>query len=205
MSQFEIEKKFLLSDEQQRALLKDAVFSGEKKLTDVYYDDADCSLTKKDWWLRQRNGAWELKIPAGSFVDAHRTTDRYREIEDAKEILAHLGLSDALELPQALEKAGVKPFCTAPTRRQKYSKGEFKIDIDEVTFAEFTYRLAEIELLVESEDQIEEASQRIIEFAKAHGLAVTYVRGKILEYLHKIRPDHFQALIDAGVVQKEQY
>lgn len=205
MSQFEIEKKFLLSDEQQQALLKDAVFSGEKKLTDIYYDDADCTLTKKDWWLRRRNGAWELKIPAGSFVDAHRTTDRYREIEDAKEILAHLGLSDALELPEALEKAGVKPFCTAPTRRQKYSKGEFKIDIDEVNFAEFTYRLAEIEILVESEDQVEEASTRIIDFAKAYGLTVTYVRGKILEYLHRMRPDHFQALIDAGVVQKEQY
>lgn len=205
MAQFEVEKKFLLSEEQEQALLKDAVFSGQKELTDIYYDDAGYSLTKKDWWLRQRNGAWELKIPSGSFVDAHRTTDRYREIENAKEILAHLGLSDSIELPAALEKLGIKPFCTAPTRRKKFSKEGFHIDIDEVYFQEFTYRLAEIELLVESEDQVEEASGRIIEFAKKHGLAITYVRGKILEYLHKIRPDHFQALIEAGVVQKEQY
>ena len=36
---------------------------GTKSFTDVYYDTAGCSLTRRDIWLRARDGAWELKLP----------------------------------------------------------------------------------------------------------------------------------------------
>ena len=36
---------------------------GKKSFTDVYYDTAACVLTRKDIWLRCRDGAWELKLP----------------------------------------------------------------------------------------------------------------------------------------------
>ena len=59
----EVEKKFILTTEQEKSLIEGADFLGEKKFTDIYYDDEDFSLTKKDLWLRNREGRFELKIP----------------------------------------------------------------------------------------------------------------------------------------------
>lgn len=34
-----------------------------KHMKDMYYDDAELSLTKADKWLRRRDGEWQLKLP----------------------------------------------------------------------------------------------------------------------------------------------
>ena len=44
---------------------------GTKTFTDIYYDTAGCSLTRRDMWLRCRDGAWELKLPVDE--DARRS------------------------------------------------------------------------------------------------------------------------------------
>ena len=59
----EIEKKFILTPEQEQALIKGADFIEEKEFTDIYYDDKILSLTTKDIWLRERAGKFELKVP----------------------------------------------------------------------------------------------------------------------------------------------
>jgi hypothetical protein len=78
------------------------------------------------------------------------------------------------------------------------------IDIDAVEFGEFTYRIGEIELTIADPSQSEGAIARIREFAASRGLTLAPVRGKIIEYLRRVKPDHYQALVAAGVVIPEQ-
>jgi len=59
---------------------------------------------------------------------------------------------------------------------------------------DFGYNLAEIELLVNSQKETKEASQKIINFAKSHGLEIIPVRGKVIEYIRRNNPDHFKTL-----------
>lgn len=200
MEHFEVERKFTLTDEQQLSLLTGSKFLGIKEIVDIYYDDVNFSLTTKDWWLRQRDGEWELKIPMNQLPHHIRTLDRYQEITDTERIMLALDLNTHRNLFDELKKSSIAPFCIAPTRRAKYTKDGFNIDIDEANFQEFTYRVAEIELVVNSEADMNKAAQEILDFAAQQGLTVTYVRGKIIEYLFRQKPDHFQALIKAGIV-----
>ncbi len=57
----EIEKKFRLTQEQERQLLEGATSMGVKKNTDIYFDTEDFVLTRQDHWLRERNGRFEVK------------------------------------------------------------------------------------------------------------------------------------------------
>ena len=80
----EVEKKFLLTNEEKERLIEGAEFLVEKKQSDVYYDTADYKLTLKDWWLRSRNGIFELKVPLTS--ENHRSVDQYEEYDDEDQI-----------------------------------------------------------------------------------------------------------------------
>ena len=80
----EIEKKFILNEVAKARLLEGAEFLSEKTIHDEYFDTEDFSLTKRDWWLRSRNGHFELKIANHEGID--RLVDSYKEIEDETEI-----------------------------------------------------------------------------------------------------------------------
>ena len=70
----EVERKFEPEDAAQlRARIEQngGALLGEKSFTDIYYDTAECSLTRRDMWLRSRDGAWELKLPVEE--DARRS------------------------------------------------------------------------------------------------------------------------------------
>ena len=64
----EIERKFIVPIDYHDKLLAHG-FAREKVydevLVDKYYDTCEYALLKKDHWLRQRNGDWELKYPVG--------------------------------------------------------------------------------------------------------------------------------------------
>ena len=64
----EIERKFIVPEDYHEKLLAHG-FSREnvydEVLVDKYYDTCEYALLKKDHWLRQRNGDWELKYPVG--------------------------------------------------------------------------------------------------------------------------------------------
>lgn len=194
----EIEKKFILTETQEKKLLEGAKFLGEKKFTDTYYDDAGFSLTTKDVWLRAREGRFELKVPMNTAIE-ERVIDRYRELETDKEIATQLKLPEDRTLADTLRAAGYAPFCTIATTRKKYKKDSYNIDLDATDFG---YHVAEIEYMVNEESEIEAATQKIVEYGKAHGLSGDdIIRGKVAEYLRRNDPAHFQTLIDAKVIK----
>jgi len=193
----EVEKKFILTTEQEKSLIEGADFLGEKKFTDIYYDDEDFSLTKKDLWLRNREGRFELKIPMNESIEK-RISDQYKELESDEEILKYFHVDTTASIKGFLVAKKYKQFCVVKTTRKKYKKEGFNIDLDIVDFG---YTLAEIEYMISDESKIKEAIQAIIEFAKKHDIdSAEYIRGKVTEYLRRNNSKHFQALVDAKVI-----
>lgn len=198
---FEVERKFHLTDEEKGRLLNGAQFISEKQFVDIYYDTALYQLTKKNWWLRSRAGKWELKVPTSQSAD--RSVTKYQEITQEPDIRGALHLPVNGTVEDTVRQQGYMPFCICTTSRTKYQKGLFGIDLDEVTYADasFTYTVAEIERTVSQQSEMEQAVEDIFSFASDHQIVLVPVRGKILEYLKRIRPDHYRALVDSGTVK----
>ena len=198
----EIEKKFLLTPAQQERLLSGAEELGSKRVEDSYFDTADYRLTLGDYWLRLRDGAYELKAPLKTGSGAS-TTNRYNEITDIDEITRELGLPEDIDFDLALAQAGITRFITCHTDRISYEKQGFHIDLDAVSYldTDYKYAVAEIELLIDSESEADAADQKIIEFAQGFDLSVDkVVLGKVLAYLQVEKPAHYNALAAARVI-----
>ncbi|XP_016348802.1 thiamine-triphosphatase-like isoform X2 [Sinocyclocheilus anshuiensis] len=81
----EVERKFVC-DAEIMWKLQDigAKCIGQRQFRDQYFDSPDFILTLKDFWLRCREGLWELKCPAVSGTTPDNDTEtvctRYREI-----------------------------------------------------------------------------------------------------------------------------
>ena len=195
----EVEKKFILNEQDKERLTKNAEFLNERVFTDIYYDTEFFSLTSYDKWLRSREGRFELKLPLHEGAD--RLADQYDELEDEQKIREALNLPLNGSFADDLTKAGYVPFCICKTTRRKYKKGLFIIDLDIVDFQDFTYNIGEIELMVNEKSEIESAVEKIIDFAKMQNLTIAPVRGKVIEYLRRARPSHYQVLVQSGVVK----
>lgn len=195
----EVEKKFLLSKRDMKRLTTGAHFVRERIFTDTYYDSPDLLLGRKDWWLRSREGTFELKIPLHDGPD--RLADQYEEMDNESTIRKALELPQNGSLRGDIAKKGYIPFCVCTTTRQTYRKDGFTIDLDAVEYGDFTYAIGEIELMVKNETQAQHATQKIIVFARQHDLPIALVRGKVVEYLKKKRPEHYHTLIQAGVLK----
>ena len=102
-------------------------------------------------------------------------------------------------LTQTLSDAGINPFVTIITKRQSYKKGEFHLDFDEMDFGFSTF---EAELMIENESDSKTASDRIMEFAKQHGLNGSAGAGKVIEYLKRNNRKHYDALLKAEVIRE---
>ena len=200
----EIEKKFLLTDEQKNKLLDGAQSLGLKIVEDSYLDTDTFALTTNDLWFRERDGAYELKAPLKSGSGSYTATNRYNEITDVEEISQVLGFDNGLNFETSLSRAGIKKFMTIHTSRQSYEKQGFHIDVDAATYpgSAFEYAVAEIELLVNSESEADEADRRIVEFANTFDLTTDQVvLGKVAAYLKAEKPEHYKALVSAGVLK----
>lgn len=195
----EVEKKFILTEKEKERLIKGAEFLNEKVFTDIYYDTNDFSLTSNDRWLRSRDGKFELKIPIHQGAD--RLIDQYNELEDEQKIREALSLFSQRSISDDLARRGYYSFCTCKTTRRKYKKGLFIIDLDIVDFNHFTYTIGEIELMVNKKSEIKTAIGKIMSFAQEHNLNIAPARGKVIEYLKRMRADHYHSLIRAGVVK----
>lgn len=191
----EIEKKFTLKEGDRERLLKNAEFVKKQVVNDTYYDTKNYSLAKKDWWLRLRNGGFELKVSfrIPSEKEKYAPT-QYREFETDEEIKKALGIVSQKSLEEALKEAGYQKAFSLMTIREKYKKEGFTIDLDSVDYG---YELAEIELMVEDENQINEAGERIRIFAERQGLSSEATRGKVLEYMKRFQPTQYEELIEA--------
>lgn len=201
----EIEKKFILTEKQQNDLLDGAQELGLKLVEDYYLDTGAFSLTTNDLWLRERDGMHELKVPLKSGSGIYTVaTNRYNEITDTKEIARVLGFNAELDFETSLSHAGIKKFMTILTSRKSYEKQGFHIDVDSATYpgSTFEYAVAEIELLINSEAKADEADSRIVEFAKKFNLVTDQVvLGKVVSYLKAEKADHYEALVNAGVLR----
>src|SRR3989338_2081719 len=195
----EVEKKFILNEHDKERLTKDAEFLNERVFTDIYYDTEIFSLTTNNKWLRSREGRFELKLPLHEGVD--RLADQYDELEDEQKIREALNLPSSGNFADDLAKVGYSPFCTCKTKRRKYKKEPFIIDLDTVDFQDFIYSIGEIELMVNDKSEVESAIEKIMDFAKSQNLTIAPVRGKVIEYLKRTKANHYQALIRASVVK----
>lgn len=196
----EVEQKFILSEEDIERLTADAVFLSEKTLTDTYYDTADFALTKNDMWLRKRGEEFDLKLPM--HIEGNKFMNQYQEVEGEDKIREIFSIALIGDFVEDIKVFGYESFCQCSTTRRKFKKDGFNIDLDTVEYGDFTYNIAEIELMVNNKTEISEAMKKIEAFAKENGLKIENVRGKVIEYLLRKKPRHYRALVGADVVKE---
>lgn len=198
MSFIEIEKKVLLNDWQRQIIESQSTFLQEYSFHDTYYDTFNYQLTNRDQWLRKREDAFELKVGYG--LNAQRI-DRYREYSHLSEISHQLHLPEHIPFAQALENAQIVPFCAFKTVRKKYQWNGFLIDMDLADFGCFTYQMAEIEMTVLHDSEMESAERKLAAWMEKVGISLDQaVPGKLIYYLFHQRPNHYQALAQAGII-----
>ncbi len=190
----EVEKKFFTSKPLYDFVYQQCEFEGERVIEDVYYDTPDFNLMLANTWLRNRNGAWELKVPTPDFSPE---VTSYEELEDAPSICRHVGIPGSTLSFDILKEYGYVPVVEFQSTRKKFRHGEFLIDIDETTF---DLELCEIELMVAGVDDIEAAQRKIIEFARSIDpeLRETHV-GKVRYFLITKYPEIDAQLVASGI------
>jgi len=195
----EVERKFAPTDEQLQKISDAATFIQEKIFTDIYYDTPSYSLTENDTWLRQRQGAWELKVASEKNVGA---TDIYHEIVEIEKISQFLQEKLGNSLDKLIAKGTIEPFAELVTRRKKFTFGSFNIDVDTVSAENLSYSLAEIEMLVKDESEKAAAAEAIDQLAHDFGLSCdAIIPGKVLAYMEINRQNHFNHLMEKGVIR----
>lgn len=192
----EVEKNFDLKEGDKARLIKGAAFLEKKNIVDIYYDTKDYFLTGKDFWLRARNGKFELKVPLNAGSIFNRITDQYQELETNEDIAQELNLSDPGDMEKSFREKGYAPFATIATTREQYKKGDFHLDFDEMDFG---FSAFEVELMVRTVNQIPAAEKRILKFGADYNLS-TVSAGKVVEFLRRYRPEHFAFLKARAVV-----
>jgi predicted adenylyl cyclase CyaB len=191
----EVEIKCKPTTEQMAALLKDAKFISEEHLTDIYYDSSTYELSLKDFWLRTRNDKFVLKTPATTCpILAEQANTPKHELENEQEIRKALKLSSQGSLKEAIMLANYKPLYTLSKIRKKYTKNGFIIDVDHATFETLTFDLCEIETMVEKIEDIKQATQNLINFAKGYGITLKGIPGNLIALIQIINPTHFELL-----------
>ena len=175
----EVEIKFQPTEEQVKLLLEGALLLYEKTIHDIYYDYPDYRLFKSQIRFRNRDNSFELKIIKGK--------DASLELEDEKDIKEYFK-TDNLE---EFIKKNLLAVVDYSTTRKRYKKGEFTVDMDEMSFG---YKVCEIELLVEKEEDIKEAKEKISAFAKGYNIEFKKLPAKRSEYLRLFRPEIYKQI-----------
>ncbi len=88
MGILEVEQKFHCSNALLEKLASLASSIQSQRITDVYFDTLDLRLTKKDLWLRSRDGQLELKSPHD--FERETSVNLYMEVTKHHEIAAVL-------------------------------------------------------------------------------------------------------------------
>lgn len=175
----EVEKKFQPTEEQLAKLLEGAEFVKEVINHDIYYDYPDYRMFKEDIKFRKRNNNFELKIKLTHNAD--------REIEDEEEIKKYFNTENLVDF---IEK-NLLVYIDYETLRKKYVKEGFKIDIDELNFG---VNSCDIELLIDDEEDISNAEEKVMNFARQYDLEFKDLLSKRGEYLKRFKPELFQEL-----------
>eukprot|EP00026_Physarum_polycephalum_P007241 Phypoly_transcript_07299.p1 GENE.Phypoly_transcript_07299~~Phypoly_transcript_07299.p1 ORF type:complete len:500 (+),score=89.48 Phypoly_transcript_07299:59-1501(+) len=201
----EIERKFKLRESDLQTIKRIARFGGEKTYHDEYFDSPTYELTKKDTWLRKRNGAWECKVPIDNA--GNQGTDYYLELTNESDILQFMiqnkiisAIDSASPLEQQLTNHKIVPFASIRSTRSKYRTDTFNFDLD---VTDFGYSIGEIEIMVKQASEIPNAQKQIDQFVSENALVVSGVQGKVLTYLSRFRKEHYAALVSSGLISKK--
>jgi len=110
-------------------------------------------------------------------------------------------------LEDYLRACHFQPFCKITTTRRKYKHGNFSIDLD---YTDFGYHIGEIELLIQETGHHEEkdlsavAAKDVADFCRQYELNTTSpIRGKVLEYAFRFRPDLYQKWLQCGLLKNK--
>jgi hypothetical protein len=90
--QIELEKKFNLSKEDYKKIRENCDFLEEVNLKD-YYLDKDMILTKNNYYLRLRNGIYELKISKFNTNTKMVSSEEYDNEEEINKKLEHFKIN----------------------------------------------------------------------------------------------------------------
>ena len=75
--------------------------------------------------------------------------------------------------------------------REKYKKGEFVIDIDNVSFGEEKMRICEIEILVTDKNEADEAKEKIKDLADESNIEIEKISKKKM-FLKEMNPEIYK-------------
>ncbi|XP_019636882.1 PREDICTED: thiamine-triphosphatase-like isoform X1 [Branchiostoma belcheri] len=198
----EVERKFSFSEGSEEKLRKaGAVCKEESSFHDVYFDTEEFVLTLADHWLRKREGRWELKCPPAS-RDRASLVEQYVELQHEADILKQLAAIlnvRAGSVDELVRRASCEPFCNFQTDRKTYTlEGGFKIDLDQTDFG---FRVGEIELICQKQDDVPEALRKIDALAEKLGfVSKTKIPGKMSAFLKTFREKHYDALVKGGLL-----
>jgi len=193
----EVELKFILTEAEEKRLLEGATFEKTQEFEDVYFDYQDYRLSTNDIWLRTRNEKFILKLPMPTqnpSLKEQRNSPKH-EIENHDEILRYFNIKPQSNLHNDLMRIGINPLYQFKNIRRKYRKDSFIIDLDKAVFPDFVYETCEIELEVAYEHEIDEGIQKIITFATEHAIQIKHVEGRLIEYIRRKNPEHYQKLV----------
>jgi len=226
----EIERKFFLTAGQQAALRNSLETLSEKELADTYWDAPGYPLTTRDWWLRQRNGQWELKVPWAQAQAG--PAESFEEFEGDAAVIARLrkdGVAlisvDGTSTEELLRNSSFAPFARLHTSRVSLRGRQgaaaegvkpVNVDLDNVVFdpelAEtdvmvdesqgFSFAVAELEVMAQPEkSEVSKATAALDCLVEELDLTdAPPAYSKLLEYLARFRPQHLGAMGDAGVL-----
>lgn len=180
----EVEKRFQPTEEQLEKLLADSEFLGEKIIHDSYYDFEDARLFRGYVKFRLRNGNFELKVKNKNFNNKNINAEK--EYEDEEEIKQYFNTQKDLK---DFVKEEMVLWSEYSNNRKKYKNGDFSIDLDNLSFG---YSVVEIELMVGKEEDVKEAEDRILMFAKKYNLDTARVPSKGEKYFEIVKPELYK-------------
>jgi len=168
--QYEVEVKFGFLPKDEERIAAVASFVKEERLVDRYFDSQSYALSCLDIWLRARNNRWQCKVPAAFFYGKKLEVgqvDNYKELEEEKDIrdflvkydfAKTLGESTTVPLDTFLLASNINEVATIKSTRRKYKalKDALNIDLD---LTDFGYGIGELEILVDRDDQLEDAQK----------------------------------------------
>ena len=210
-------------------------FSPEKEVRfmDWYFDRADLVLCTQDHWLRYRHlskspdeGHWQLKkgckVTGGVTVyeeleggDAINMVKSLMDSNDMKKTIDKIDNSSSWNeykipnLPDDISSYKLKPFARIETRRSTWKKSMIEnnnivVDIDGTDFG---YMVGEVEIVVNRDEDVEEAQKSVNQFIRDITNAATDddcppALGKLETYLIQNRPDVYDACTSSGVMHE---
>jgi adenylate cyclase class IV len=194
----EVEKKVILSNEKLNSFLKKAIFLKEIKILDSYFDNENYKYTLDNTWIRKRDDNFEIKV---GIKKNNESFNEYQELTKKNEIYEFLEMENDISIEDFLKKNKIFNFLTFETVRKKYKLDEFIIDVDIARYKDKEYKVLEVELLVQNNNEIENARNKIAKLLDSFNINQNeIILGKLIFFLKNYSFEHFKLLKDKKVI-----